>query len=90
MDMDRLTRSARGSSIRVSSSTRKRVALLVAKLKASSQQDVIDQALAQLEHRVFWEGFEEEAKAYLASHPKERAERNRYAGTSSDGMKARP
>src|ERR1035441_10713966 len=67
MDMDRLTRSARGSSIRVSSSTRKRVALLVAKLKASSQQDVIDQALAQLEHRVFWEGFEEEAKAYLRS-----------------------
>jgi predicted transcriptional regulator len=79
-----------GSSIRVSSSTRTRVAALAVKLKASSQQDVIDQALDQLEHRVFWEGFEEEARAYLASHPKERAERDRYAGTSSDGMKARP
>jgi hypothetical protein len=51
---------------------------------------VIDRALDQLEYKVFWEGFEEEAKAYLASHPKERAERDRYAGTSSDGMKARP
>jgi hypothetical protein len=84
--MDRLS----GSSIRVSSSTRKRVAVLVTKLKASSQQDVIDRALDQLERRVFWEGFEEEAKAYLAAHPKERAERHRYAGTSSDGMKAKP
>jgi predicted transcriptional regulator len=73
-----------GSSIRVSSSTRKRVALLAAKLKAGSRQDAIDQALDQLEHKVFWEGFEEEAKAYMASYPEERAERNRYAATSSD------
>jgi len=85
MDMDRLSR----SSIRVSAATRKRVADLAVKLKASNQQDVIDQAINQLEHRVFWEGFEEEAKAYLASYPKERAERDRYAGTSSDGVKAR-
>jgi hypothetical protein len=86
MDMNRSS----GSSIRVSAATRKRVADLVVKLKASNQQDVIDRALEQLEHRVFWEGFEEEAKAYLASYPKERAERDRYAGTSSDGVKARP
>jgi hypothetical protein len=79
-----------GSSIRVSATTRKRVARLAVKLKASNQQDVIDQALDQLEQKVFWEGFEEEAKAYLASYSKERAERDRYAGTSSDGMKARP
>ena len=59
-------------------------------MKVSRKQDVIDKALDQLEHKVFWEGFEEEAKAYLASHPKERAERNRNAGTSSDGMRARP
>ena len=84
--MDRLS----GSSIRVSATTRKRVARLAVRLKASNQQEVIDQALDQLEHRVFWEGFEEEAKAYLASHPKERAERDCYAGTSSVGMKARP
>jgi predicted transcriptional regulator len=86
MSMDRLS----GSSIRVSAATRKRVADLAVKLKASNQQDVIDQAIDQLEHRVFWEGFEEEAKAYLESYPKERAERDRYAGTSSDGVKARP
>ena len=86
MDMDRSS----GSSIRVSATTRKRVALLAVKLKASNQQDVVDRALDQLEDKVFWEGFEEEAEAYLASYPKERAERDRYAGTSSDGMKARP
>ena len=85
-----MKRRVSGSSIRVSSSTRKRVALLAVRLKASSQQDVIDRALDQLERKVFWEGFEEEAKAYVASHPQEHAERNRYAGTSSDGMKARP
>jgi hypothetical protein len=84
--MDRLS----GSSIRVSATTRKRVADLAVKLKASNQQDVIDQALDQLEQRVFWEGFEEEAKAYLTTYPREREERDRYAGTSSDGMKARP
>jgi hypothetical protein len=82
--MDRVS----GSSIRVSAATRKRVAGLARKLKASNQQDVIDQALDQLERRLFWEGFEEEAKAYLASYPKERTERDRFAGTSSDGMKA--
>ena len=59
------------------------------RLQASSHQDVIDRALDQLEHKVFWGGFEEEAKAYLASHPKEHEERKRYAGTSSDGMKAK-
>jgi hypothetical protein len=85
MDMDRSS----GSSIRVSATTRKRVALLAVKLKACNQQDVVDRALDQLEDKVFWEGFEEEAEAYLASYPKERTERDRYAGTSSDGMKAR-
>jgi hypothetical protein len=83
--MDRVS----GSSIRVSAATRRRVASLAKKLKASNQQDVIDQALNQLERRLFWEGFDEEAKSYLASYPKERKERDRFAGTSSDGMKAR-
>ena len=87
--MNRSVQGASGSSIRVSPATRKRVAHLTAKLKASSQQDVIDQALNQLEQKVFWEGFEDEAKSCLAAHPKERAERGHYVGTSSDGMKAR-
>ena len=78
-----------GSSIRVSPSTRKRVGDLVLRLKAASQQDVIDRALDKLEHSLFWEGFEEEAQAYLAAYPMERQERDRYAGTSADGLKGR-
>ena len=58
-------------------------------LKVSSQQDVIDLALDKLEHSLFWEGFEEEARAYLAAYPRERNERDRYAGTSADRMKGR-
>jgi hypothetical protein len=58
-------------------------------LKASNQQDAIDRALDKLEHSLFWEGFEEEAQAYLAAYPQERNERNRYAGTSADRMKGR-
>jgi hypothetical protein len=58
-------------------------------VKVSSQQDVIDLALDKLEHSLFWEGFEEEARAYLAAYPQERNERDRYAGTSADRMKGR-
>jgi hypothetical protein len=77
-------RSTSGSSIRVSASTRRRVGDLAVKLKASSQQDVIDRALDKLEHGLFWDGFEEEAQAYLAAYPREQDERNRYAGTSAE------
>jgi len=77
------------SSIRVSASTRQRVGDLAVRLKVSSQQDVIDRALDKLEHSLFWEGFEEEARAYLAAYPQERNERDRYAGTSADRMKER-
>jgi hypothetical protein len=76
-----------GCSIRVSSSIRKRVGDLAVLLKATSQQEVIDRALNQLEHTLFWEGFEEEAKAYLAAYPQELRDRKRYGGTSADGMK---
>jgi len=58
-------------------------------LKVSSQQDVIDLARDKLEHSLFWEGFEEEARAYLAAYPQERNERDRYAGTSVGRMKGR-
>jgi hypothetical protein len=58
-------------------------------LKVSSQQDVIDLALDELEHSLFWEGFEEEARAYLAAYPQERNKRDQYAGTSADRMKGR-
>jgi hypothetical protein len=78
-----------GSSIRVSASTRKRVGDLTVKLKAASQQDVIDRALDNLEHSLFWEGFDEEAQAYLAAYPMEREERDRFAATSADRMKGR-
>jgi hypothetical protein len=58
-------------------------------LKASNQQDAIGRALDKLEHSLFWEGFEEEARAYLAAYPRELNERDRYAGTSADWMKGR-
>jgi hypothetical protein len=66
------------NSIRVSPSTIKRVADLSVRLKAT-RQEVIDRALDKLEHSLFWEGFEEEAQAYLAAYPMERQERDRYA-----------
>jgi len=78
-----------GSSIRVSPLTRKRVGELVVRLKAASQQEVLERALDSLEHRLFWEGFAEEARAYLAAYPQERNERKRFAGTSADGIKGR-
>lgn len=78
-----------GSSIRVSASTRRRVGALTVQLKAASQQDVIDRALDKLEHSLFWEGFDEEAQAYLAAFPMEREERNRFAATSADRLKGR-
>jgi hypothetical protein len=78
-----------GSSIRVSSSTRKRVGELAVLLQAASQQEVIDRALDKLERTLFWEGFEEEARAYLAAYPQELQDRKRYGGTSADGMKGR-
>ena len=56
----------------------------------SSQQDAIDLALDKLEHSLFWKGFEEEARAYLAGYPQERNERDQFAGTSADRMKGRP
>jgi hypothetical protein len=55
-------RRSSGSSIRVSPSTRKRVGDLVLRLKAASQQDVIDRALDKLEHSLFWEEFEKKPK----------------------------
>ena len=78
-----------GSSIRVSASTRKRVGQLAVLLKAASQQDVIDRALDRLEQALFWEGFDEEAKSYLAAYPQESQDRKRFGGTSADSMKGR-
>jgi hypothetical protein len=78
-----------GVSIRVSSATRKRVGELAVRLKAASQQEVIDRAPDKLEHTLFWAGFDEEAKAYLAAYPREMQDRKRYGGTSADGMKGR-
>lgn len=77
------------SSIRVSSQTRRRVGDLVLKLHASSQQEVIDRALDRLEQTLFWEGFEQEVRAYLTAYPQEETDRTRYAGTSGDGLKGR-
>lgn len=73
-----------GSSIRVSAATRRRVSEIAKKLKAGSQQEVIDRALDQLEHRLFWEGFDEEARRYLEAAPEEMKERRVFGGTLAD------
>ena len=82
-------RSHAPSSIRVSAQTRRRVGTLAARLKLASQQEVIDRALDEMEHRLFWDGFEEDARAYRKAFPEEDQERARYAGTSGDGLRER-
>ena len=77
------------SSIRVSSQTRRRISQIARRLHASSQQDVIDRALDALEHRLFWEGFDEEAKAYLEQYPHEMLERRKFGQVSGDGLQPR-
>ncbi len=77
----------RSSSIRVSSQLRRRVGHLARRLHTSSQQEVIDRALGALEHQLFWEGFDEEAKAYLEKYPQEAVERKRFGQVSGDGLR---
>jgi predicted transcriptional regulator len=72
------------SSIRVSAATRKRVGQLASHLHVSSQEEVLELALRRLEREVFWEGFDQEACAYLEAHPGEQAERASYSGTALD------
>jgi predicted transcriptional regulator len=78
---------ASSSSIRVSAHTRKRVGDLARRMRAASQQEVIERALDRLERQLFWEGFDEEASAYLNSYPGERAERDKYGRISGDGLR---
>lgn len=73
-----------GRSIRVSGDIRKRVANLALTLRAASRQEVIDKSLDRLEQSLFWEGFDEEARAYLDAFPGEARERERFAGTTAD------
>lgn len=77
------------SSIRVSSDTRRRIAELARRTGAGSQQGVIQRALDKLEQQLFWEGFDEEATAYLKAHPGERTERDRYGRIAGDALKGR-
>jgi hypothetical protein len=78
----------KGSSIRVSSVIRKRVGHLARRLKASSQEEVIDRALDALERAMFWEGFDGEAEAYLNKYPQEMTERNTFGQVSGDRMRS--
>jgi hypothetical protein len=56
----------------------------------ASQQEVINRALTELENRLFWEGFDEEAREYRESYAAgEERERRAFAGTSGDGRKAK-
>lgn len=72
------------SSIRVSAATRSRLREIARNLKAGSQQEVIDRALDQVEHRLFWEGFDQEARGYLEAAPEEEKERRAFSATLAD------
>jgi hypothetical protein len=74
------------SSIKVSAVTRRRVSSLARRLKLSNQEQVIDRALDLLERSLFWEGFDDEAKAYLARYPQESNERMIFGQISGDGL----
>lgn len=78
------------SSIRVSGRTRQRVSDIAERLRASTQQEVIEKALDALEESLFWEGFDEEADRYIHSYPEEEAERKRFEGTMADGLRDQP
>ena len=78
----------KGSSIRVSSVIRRRVGHLARRLKASSQEEVIDRALDALERAMFWQGFDSEAEAYLKKYPPEITERNVFGQVSGDRMRS--
>ena len=80
-------RNPKGSSIRVSSVIRRRVGSLARRLKASSQEEVIDRALDVLERAMFWQGFEGEAEAYLNKYPQELVERNTFGKVSGDWIR---
>lgn len=72
------------SSIRVSSGTRRRVGSLARRLKATSQEEVIDRALDALQRAIFWQGFEDEADSYLSKYTHESAERKIFGQISGD------
>ena len=76
-----------GSSIRVSPRTRRRVGQLACRLGAGTHQQVIDDALDALERRLFWEGFDQEAKEYLERYPAESLERESFGHAAADGLK---
>ena len=78
----------KGSSIRVSSVIRRRVRHLARRLKASSQEEVIDRALDALERAMFWQGFDAEAEAYLNKYPQEMTGRNIFGQVSGDRMRS--
>jgi hypothetical protein len=70
----------------VSAGTRRRVGSLARRLQLSNQQQVIDRALDLLERNLFWEGFEQEAKAYLEAYPREEQERATFGQVAGDGL----
>jgi hypothetical protein len=78
-----------GSSIRVSPAARKRIATSVGHLQVKNQQEVSGRALDHLEHYLFWQGFDDEAKKYLAQYPQEKEERRRFSATASDRLHRR-
>jgi hypothetical protein len=56
-------------------------------LKLNNQEQVLDRALGMLERSLFWDGFNDEAKAYLQRYPQEADERAVFGQVSGDGSR---
>jgi hypothetical protein len=53
---------------------------VVRRISAKTRRDA-------LKRRLFWKGFDQEAKEYLDRYPAEAIERERFGRTSADGLK---
>jgi hypothetical protein len=72
--------------VRISPETNERLTKLAQRLGAN-KRTIINQALDALERQLFWNGWDEEATAYLSSYGQlEERERATFAGTNQDGF----
>jgi predicted transcriptional regulator len=77
---------SQGRTVRIDIETNERLNKLAQRL-GSNKREVIEQALDAPEKQLFWQGWDEEAAAYLAAHgEREERERGSFAGTLRDGI----
>jgi predicted transcriptional regulator len=77
---------SQATTVRISVETNERLNRLAQRL-GSNKRAVIDQALDALEKQLFWQGWDEEATAYLTVCGEiEERERENFAGTLRDRL----